>query len=266
MISTGRTRTWRLRRMVAASTIAVFVAASCGGGSDGGSAEDTPDATSGPVEDTATTVAPNGEVATTVESTTLPTDAVVATIAPEEPADPVPGGTLRYGLEADVDGLNPTTSALSAPGLMMSNAVFDTLAANDTEGNAVPYLAESFTPSADFKDWTIKLRPGIKFHDGTDMNSDAVVKAFEAQRNDPLVGLAVRPFFPETGRDRPNRRPDGDGSPPRFEPVLPAEPHGTARLRAVARLGGCRPRRPDAQPASRWAPARSSTTAAARTR
>ncbi len=111
---------------------------------------------------------------------------------------PVSGGTLRYGLEADVDGLNPTSSALSAPGLMMANTVFDTLAAIDKNGKAVPYLAESFTPSADFKSWTVKVRPNIKFHDGAPLNSAAIAKAFEAQRSAPLVGLAVKPFYPET--------------------------------------------------------------------
>ena len=80
---------------------------------------------------------------------------------------PVAGGTLRYGLEADVDGLNPAASALSAPGLMMSNAVFDTLAAYTPDGQWVPYLAESFTPNDDFSQWTVKVREGVSFHDGT---------------------------------------------------------------------------------------------------
>jgi peptide/nickel transport system substrate-binding protein len=180
----------KLARLVATPLIAAVIVAACGGGSDDKSAE--------------TTAAPEGSSVETTEGggavETLPPDAVVETIAPEpEDETPVPGGTLRYGLEADVDGLNPTTSALSAPGLMMSNAVFDSLAAIDEAGNAVPYLAESFTPSEDFKSWTVKLRPGIKFHDGTDLTTEAVVKSFETQRADPLVGLAVKPFFPETG-------------------------------------------------------------------
>ena len=116
-----------------------------------------------------------------------------------EEGTPVDGGTLRYGLEADVDGLNPTTSALSAPGYVMGEAVFDTLARVAADGSIVPYLAESFTPSADFKSWTVKLRPGIKFTDGADLNADAVVKAFLAQQSAALVGLAVRPFYPESG-------------------------------------------------------------------
>ncbi len=161
-----------------------------------------PDASAAPDETDApgATTAPGDTEApaATDAPETLPTDAVAETIAPEENDDPVQGGTLRYGIEADVDGLNPTSSALSAPGLMMANAVFDTLSAVDTNGQAVPYLAESFSSTDDFLSWTITLRPGIKFHDGTDLNAAAVATSFEAQRKAPLVGLAVKPFYPET--------------------------------------------------------------------
>ncbi|MFT6761891.1 MAG: peptide/nickel transport system substrate-binding protein [Candidatus Aldehydirespiratoraceae bacterium] len=112
---------------------------------------------------------------------------------------PVMGGTLRYALEADVDGINPTSSALSSPGLMMGNVVFDTLVAATVDGTFVPYLAESLEPNDDFTSWTLTLREGVMFHDGTPLNAEAVVKNFETQRADPLVGLAVKPFFPEEG-------------------------------------------------------------------
>ena len=114
----------------------------------------------------------------------------------ESVLEPVFGGTLRWGLEAEVDGINPTASALSAPGLTMMNAVFDTLAAYDVDGNTVPHLAESFTASADCKTWSMKLRDGITFHDGTPLNTEAVAVNFLAQFGDPLVGLAVRPYHP----------------------------------------------------------------------
>ena len=183
-----RSRRSRLVRLAALPLVAAFIAASCGG-----SDEKSVETTAAPEVSSADTTAPAGV------DDTLPPEAVVETIPVDDEETPVAGGTLRYGLEADVDGLNPTTSALSAPGLMMSNAVFDSLAAIDENGNAIPYLAESFTSSEDFKTWTVKLRPGIKFHDGTDLTSEAVIKSFEAQRADPLVGLAVKPFFPETG-------------------------------------------------------------------
>jgi peptide/nickel transport system substrate-binding protein len=116
-----------------------------------------------------------------------------------EPAgEPVAGGTLRVGLEADVDGLNPTASALAVSGLTMAQAVFDPLFTFSADGEVVPYLAESMTPNADFTEWTLKLREGVVFHDGTPFTVDAVIKQFEITRNDPLVGLAVRPYYPET--------------------------------------------------------------------
>ena len=78
----------------------------------------------------------------------------------------------------------------------MMNAAFDTLAAYDVDGNTVPHLAESFTSSADCKTWSMKLRDGITFHDGTPLNTEAVSVNFLAQFADPLVGLAVRPYHP----------------------------------------------------------------------
>ena len=49
----------------------------------------------------------------------------------------------------------------------------------------VPYLAKSVEPNADFTAWKITLRDGIKFHDGTPLDSaDAVKRNFEAYRED----------------------------------------------------------------------------------
>ena len=82
---------------------------------------------------------------------------------------------------------------------MMGNAVFDTITAATKDGNFVPYLAESVEPNEDFTVWTVTLREGVTFHDGTPLNAEAVVKNFETQRADPLVGLAVAPFYPAEG-------------------------------------------------------------------
>ena len=56
----------------------------------------------------------------------------------------------------------------------MANAVFDTLAAFNSDGKAVPFLAESITPNDTFDVWTVKLREGVSFHDGTPLNAEAV--------------------------------------------------------------------------------------------
>jgi ABC-type transport system substrate-binding protein len=46
---------------------------------------------------------------------------------------------------------------------------------------AVPALAESCTPNADATSWTCKLKSGVKFHDGADLDATDVVTSYAAQ-------------------------------------------------------------------------------------
>ncbi len=113
--------------------------------------------------------------------------------------EPKRGGTLRYGLEAETSGINPTTDRFAAAGYLMGNAVFDRLAFLDDDGMYRPYLAESITPNDDYTEWTVKLRPGITFHDGTPLTSEALEVGIQLALADPLVGLAAKPIL---GADR----------------------------------------------------------------
>ena len=64
-----------------------------------------------------------------------------------------------------------------SPGLdqvAAKNSVLETLTIKNDKGKIVPYLLESYAPSADFKSWTFKLRQGIKFHDGEELTSKTV--------------------------------------------------------------------------------------------
>ena len=121
---------------------------------------------------------------------------------------PKRGGTLRYGLEAEADGLNPTTNRFAVSSYMMGGAVFDTLAERDSTGKVRPYLAESITPNADYTSWTVKLRPNIKFHDGTPLTSEAIKAGTEATLADPLISIAAKPISP-----RPTRSTSSTPSP-----------------------------------------------------
>jgi len=200
MRASNRGRAARRFAIVLAAALAVTA---CGGGDD--DAVETPDGSAAPATDAPT----EGTEGAGGEATTAPDDdpddggPQVVTLPPETaPPEPtaVEGGTLRYAIEADVDGLNPTSSQLTAAsGLVMAAAVFDKLAELTPDGQAVPVLAESFTPTDDLMSWEVKLRTGVQFHDGTPFNAEAVRINFEAQYSDPLVGLAVKPFYPESG-------------------------------------------------------------------
>ncbi len=114
---------------------------------------------------------------------------------PPSDKDPVMGGTLRYGLETDTDGLNPAENNFAVAANQMGIAVFDTLVAVAADGSAVPYLAESLTSNEDFTEWTITAREGITFHDGTPFNGDSIVAGVEALLAGALPSLAVKPLL-----------------------------------------------------------------------
>ena len=187
---TPRRGSGRARGLIALMAVAGLTLSACGGGD----AADEPADEPATEDTTADTEAPAEEPVT---EETL----VEETIAPEENLDPVFGGTLRYAIEADVDGLNPTRNNISAPGYVILNAVFDNLFAYDENDVAVPFLAESGTPSEDFKDWTVKLREGVTFHDGTPLNADALLVNFASLRSSALPALAINPFFPPLNDD-----------------------------------------------------------------
>lgn len=119
-----------------------------------------------------------------------PTSITDVTIAAS--GSPKSGGRLVYGLEAETDGFNPTANRWSASGYMVGSAVFDPLTAFDDKGNWQPYLAKSFTPSADFRIWTITMRPGVTFSNGQPLDGAAVAQNLNATRKDALTGAALR--------------------------------------------------------------------------
>ena len=94
------------------------------------------------------------------------------------------GGTMTVGLELDIPGFDPLkVGVYDTAALTASSAIFDTLTYLDANGKAQPKLALSWEPSEDFKTWTFKLRPGVKFHDGTPFNAAAYKENFDRQKD-----------------------------------------------------------------------------------
>ena len=95
-----------------------------------------------------------------------------------------PGGSIAVGLEIDIPGFDVLkVGVYDAAALTASSALFDTLTTLDANGKPQPKLALSWEPSEDFKMWTFKLRPGVKFHDGTPFNAAAYKANFDRQKD-----------------------------------------------------------------------------------
>jgi len=98
--------------------------------------------------------------------------------------------TLRIGLAEDPDILDPTL-ARTYVGRIVFSAVCDKLFDIDEKLNIVPQLALSHETSADGKEVTIKLRPGVKFHDGEPLDAEAA--KFSIERHLTLAGSFRKP-------------------------------------------------------------------------
>jgi len=92
--------------------------------------------------------------------------------------------TLRIGLGEDPDILDPTL-ARTYVGRIVFAAFCDKLFDIDEKLNIVPQLALSHETSGDGKEVTIKLRPGVKFHDGEPFDAEAAKYSLERHLNFP---------------------------------------------------------------------------------
>ena len=93
-------------------------------------------------------------------------------------------GTLRVGLAEDPDVLDPTL-ARTFVGRIVFSAMCDKLFEIDEKLAIVPQLAEKYEWSADNKTLTLKLRPGVTFHDGEKLDAAAVKFSLERHKTMP---------------------------------------------------------------------------------
>lgn len=91
---------------------------------------------------------------------------------------------------ADASTFDPHFCTDSATEIFLSN-IYNGLVKFNTDMEIVPDLATEWSTSEDGLTWTFKLREGVKFHDGTDFNAEAVKISFDRIVN-PDTGSPVR--------------------------------------------------------------------------
>jgi peptide/nickel transport system substrate-binding protein len=92
------------------------------------------------------------------------------------------GGLLKAALDLDPPTMDPHLSGSAVDRQVFQN-LYDKLVDIDENLAIVPMLAASWTISPDGKTVTFKLRQGVKFHDGTPFNAEAVKDNFDRMRD-----------------------------------------------------------------------------------
>ncbi|MBI4936260.1 MAG: ABC transporter substrate-binding protein [Actinobacteria bacterium] len=188
------------RIFVAAVVSLGLFAAACSKKDDEGTTDGT--------DATEETVAPDG-----TDGATETTAAVTETTAAAE--TPVPGGELVVSGEAEV--ANPwTPAAMQCDSYCQQRArsFYDPVAAVGADLKVHGVLAESITPNDDATEWTIKIREGISFTDGTPVDGAAVLRNL----NESGSGLLISGALVDLARETP-----GDPSTPFVSETIDAQ-------------------------------------------
>ena len=110
-----------------------------------------------------------------------------------KPGKPQYGGTLTYSVEAKTTAFCPPRGQFAIAAIMVVSALYDTLTQPTQDPNVfAPYLAKSVTGNADSTEWTIVVRPGVKFHDGTPLDGAAVKMNIDAWKQGILLNFVFQ--------------------------------------------------------------------------
>jgi len=137
-----------------------------------------------PIAEAPTAAAPVATTAPTAATTNAPTPAEAS--QPTAAAQPAAGGalsrdpkTLVVAYQESADNVDPAQT-LNVANNIITRPIYEGLLT--LKGSSLtevePVLAESYTTNADKSEWTFKIRQGVKFHDGSPLDAQAVYDSY----------------------------------------------------------------------------------------
>ncbi|MCA9121086.1 MAG: ABC transporter substrate-binding protein [Planctomycetaceae bacterium] len=109
-----------------------------------------------------------------------------------------PSNTLIYGRGEDSKTLDPINGETGETVKVLVNLYDNLVAFRDDSTEVEPALATSWETSEDGLKWTFHLREGVRFHDGTPVDAEAIIFSLNRLRQDdnPNVSDPARPYKP----------------------------------------------------------------------
>lgn len=124
-------------------------------------------------------------------------------------SDNASGGdrTLDLAFSSDMDPPDPDTN-YQLQGNQVTTSLYEGLVDYAADGSAeiVPLLAESWEVSDDQLTYTFTLREGVTFHDGTPLDSEALLAGFERRTNEAVGSPMSYMLLPVAGYETPDER------------------------------------------------------------
>jgi peptide/nickel transport system substrate-binding protein len=132
--------------------------------------------------------APSPTAAPAVAPTTAPAAATTApapaaTAAPAVQTGGAPGGAIAFAIPAEPQTVDPAIE-VAGPGYRVLKQTYEGLLAyKDNTTDLIPALAAAWTVAPDGLSIDLKLRPGVKFHDGSTLDADTVKASIDRTKS-----------------------------------------------------------------------------------
>lgn len=122
-------------------------------------------------------------------------------------AAPTMGGHLTVSGDAEVASpWTPAAMRCDSYCYTRARTFFDSVAVFGDDGQVHGMLAESIVPNDDYTEWTITIRDGIKFTDGSPVNAAAVIYNLQAAGTGLLVSSAIKDIAKVPDPDNPDNK------------------------------------------------------------